>query len=65
MSEVSTDKSIPLSPREQEELYIMLRRNEEALNAPLETVLFRIEKSLFDRMSIDEMERIQARVRER
>jgi hypothetical protein len=50
--------SITLSDGEAAELYVMLKPREGALTAPLAELLLRIEKSLYERLTIDEMERL-------
>lgn len=46
---------------EEEELYVILKPRENALDEPLEGLLKRIEKSLFDRLTIAEIEALAAR----
>lgn len=53
--------SAPLGTAEEEELYVFLRAREEHLPAPLEALLRRIEKSLFERLTVAEMERLVER----
>jgi len=50
--------SIALSGGEAAELYILLKPREGVLTAPLAELLLRIEKSLYERLTIDEMERL-------
>ncbi len=52
---------VVLSDREQEEIYILLKPREDALPEPLEEVLRRIEKALFERLTIEEIEALAAR----
>ena len=50
-----------LSDGEEEELYVFLKAREDALHGLLEGVLRRIEKSLFARLTVAEMERLVER----
>lgn len=50
-----------LSGSEEIELYVLLKPREAALEEPLSGLLRRIEKSLFDRMTIEEIESLSAR----
>jgi hypothetical protein len=50
-----------LTTREEEELYILLKPRESGLPAPLDDLLRRIEKALFDRLTIEEIERLAVR----
>tara|TARA_B100000614_G_scaffold225702_1_gene215571 strand:+ start:988 stop:1182 length:195 start_codon:yes stop_codon:yes gene_type:complete len=52
-----------LSQAEEMELYIMLRRHEPRLPEELEAVRDRLERLLYERMSIADMEMLEARVR--
>ena len=52
-----------LSQAEEMELYIMLRRHESRLPEELEAVRDRLERLLYERMSIADMEMLEARVR--
>jgi hypothetical protein len=52
---------ILLTAREEEELYILLKPREAGPSAPLGDLLRRIEKALFDRLTIEEIERLSAR----
>ncbi len=52
---------ITLSDREIEELYVLLKPREESLGAPLEGLLARLERTLFDRLTIDQIERLRLR----
>ncbi len=56
--------SVELTEREQEELYVLLKAREADLEEPLEGLLRRIEKSLFERLTIGEIEGLAARFRE-
>jgi hypothetical protein len=49
--------------REQEELYVVLKPMEKELVAPLDGFLRRIEQSLFQRLTIEELENLAARFR--
>lgn len=51
----------PLGSAEEEELYVFLKAREDELRAPLGAVLRRIEKSLFERLTVAEMERLVER----
>ena len=51
----------PLSDAEEEEIYVFLKAREDQLLAPLGGVLRRIERSLFDRLTVAEMERLVER----
>ena len=50
-----------LADREQEELYVLLKPREDTLTEPLEEVLRRIEKALFQRLTIEQIEALAAR----
>ena len=50
-----------LTDKEQEELYILLKPEEDILTEPLALVLRRIEKSLFQRLTIEQIEALAAR----
>jgi hypothetical protein len=52
---------ITLSDREIEDLYVILKPREESLGAPLEELLTRLERALYDRLTIDELERLRLR----
>ncbi len=52
---------ISLSDREIEDLYVILKPLEETLGAPLEELLERLERALYDRLTIDEMEQLRLR----
>ena len=53
--------AIALSDGESAELYVLLKPREGRLAAPLAGLLLRIEKSLYERLTIDEMERLCGR----
>ena len=53
--------TIGLTDREIEELYVLLKPREEALPEPLQDLLARIERTLYDRLTIDELERLRLR----
>ena len=55
MSQLSID------PREQEELYVVLKPRESTLPQVLLRLLRRIETELFQRMTIEEMEKLASR----
>ena len=50
-----------LSEKEEEELYVLLKPREAELVEPLPGLLRRIEKSLFERLTIEEIESLAAR----
>jgi hypothetical protein len=50
-----------LSDNEQEELYVLLKPREDALSERLEAVLRRIEKALFERLTIEQIEALASR----
>jgi hypothetical protein len=50
-----------LSPAEVQELYVVLKPRENGLHPPLPDLLRRIEKDLFDRLTIEEIEALLAR----
>ena len=52
---------VTLDPMEQEELYVVLKPRENALSHVLSGVLRKIEKELFQRLTIEEMEKLAAR----
>ena len=52
---------VTLDPGEQEELYVVLKPRENALSHVLSGVLRKIEKELFQRLTIEEMEKLAAR----
>lgn len=50
-----------LSPPEESELYVLLKPRETGLPGPLADLLRRLEKSLFDRLTIEELEQLSRR----
>jgi hypothetical protein len=52
---------VSLSEEEQEQLYILLKPLEVRLDAQLTAVLVRIEKSLFARLTVGELEALASR----
>ena len=52
---------VTLDPREQEELYVVLKPRESELPPAAGGVLRRIERELFQRLTIEEMEKLAAR----
>ena len=54
-------KEVALTEKEVEELYVLLKPRETDLEEPLQGLLKRIEKSLFERMNIEEIENLAAR----
>jgi hypothetical protein len=54
-------KEVALTEKEVEELYVVLKPRETDLEEPLQGLLKRIEKSLFERMTIEEIETLAAR----
>jgi hypothetical protein len=54
-------KEVVLSEKEVEELYVLLRPRETELDEALQGLLQRIEKSLFERLTIEEIEGLAAR----
>jgi hypothetical protein len=63
MSEESIDR-VELTELEEADLYVMLRRHDRELTARLENVRDRLERYLYQRMSIAEMEALEARIAE-
>jgi len=55
--------SVSLSAREEEELYVLLKPRELSLDATLDGLLRRVEKELFARMTIEQIEGLAARFR--
>jgi hypothetical protein len=53
--------AIGLSDAEVEELYVLLKPREESLAEPLAGLLARLERSLYDRLTIDQIERMRLR----
>jgi hypothetical protein len=52
---------LALNAREQEELYVILKPREETLVEELSGLLRRIERELFQRMTIEELEKLASR----
>jgi hypothetical protein len=52
---------VTLDPQEQEELYVVLKPQETALPLVLSGLLRKIEKELFQRLTIEEVEKLAAR----
>ena len=52
---------VELSPEEEEELYVVLKPREGLLSASMEELLRRVEKSLFERLTIEELEKLHQR----
>ncbi len=50
-----------LSDSEENELYVMLKPRESDLPEPLKVLLRRVEKSLYQRMTIEDIEGLSAR----
>jgi hypothetical protein len=50
-----------LTDEEIEELYVLLKPREEKLTEPLAGLLARLERSLYDRLTIEELERMRLR----
>jgi hypothetical protein len=61
MSDHSTDR-VDLTEREEVDLYVLLRRLDRELTEPLESVRDRLERYLYQRMSIAEMEELESRI---
>lgn len=53
--------SAGLTDAEIEELYVLLKPREDALPEALAGLLARLERSLYDRLTIEELERIRLR----
>jgi hypothetical protein len=53
--------AVILSSDEERELYILLKPQERTLQGPLDGLLRRIEKSLFSRLTIEEIEKLAER----
>ncbi len=51
---------ITLSEAELRELYVQLKRQESQLGHELRHLLFRIEKSLYERLTIEDIERLKS-----
>ncbi len=56
---------VQLTRGQEEELYVLLKAREAALPVPLGDLLRVIEKSLFQRLTVEEMERLVERSSER
>jgi hypothetical protein len=54
-------REMALTEKEEEELYVLLKPREIDLLEPLQGLLQRIEKSLFERLTIEEIEGLAAR----
>ena len=54
-------KEVALTEEEEEELYVLLKPRETGIEDPLQGLLQRIEKSLFERLTIEEIEHLVAR----
>lgn len=52
---------LALTDAELEELYVLLKPREEKLSGPLAGLLSRIERALYDRLTVEELERIRLR----
>jgi hypothetical protein len=52
---------VNLSPAELQALYVLLKPRESTLRPPMPDLLRRIEKDLFGRLTIEEIEALQAR----
>lgn len=52
---------VVLDAREQEELYVILKPLEKELVKPLEGLLRRIERALYKRLTIEELEKLGSR----
>lgn len=63
MSDAPGDQ-VELTETEEVELYVLLRRCDRGLPASLETVRSRLERILYQRMSIAEMEELESRISE-
>lgn len=50
-----------LTARDEEELYVLLKPRENIQQGTLDDLLQRIEKALFDRLTIEEIEKLAAR----
>jgi hypothetical protein len=53
--------ALELTDVEIEELYVVLKPREESLAEPLAALLVRLEARLYDRLTIDELERLRLR----
>ena len=54
-------REMALTEKEAEELYVLLKPRETRLEEPLQGLLSRIEKSLFERLTIGEIESLASR----
>lgn len=52
---------LALTEEEIEELYVLLKPREEMLTEPIAGLLARLERTLYDRLTIDELERMRLR----
>lgn len=52
---------LTLTDAEIEELYLLLKPREDRLSDPLAGLLARIERTLYDRLTIEELERMRLR----
>jgi hypothetical protein len=55
------NQGVALTEKEEEDLYVLLKPRETDLEEPLLGLLQRIEKSLFERLTIEEIEGLAAR----
>jgi hypothetical protein len=53
--------AIGLTDKEIEELYVLLKPREDNLAEPLPGLLVRLERTLYDRLTIEELERMRLR----
>jgi len=53
--------TLGLSDAEIEELYVLLKPREETLADPLAGLLGRLERALYDRLTVEELERMRLR----
>ena len=53
--------TLGLTDTEIEELYVLLKPREERLAEPLAGLLARLERTLYDRLTVDELERMRLR----
>ena len=53
--------TVELSAGQEEEIYVLLKPREGTLSEPLDELLRRIEKALFQRLTIEEMEGLSKR----
>jgi len=63
MSDEPVDR-VELTETEEVELYVLLRRYDRELTKSLENVRSRLERYLYQRMSIAEMEELESRIAE-